>query len=283
MHTYLVTKVQVAWSKLRWSLAQRGLAGTFRFALERAQQPKQTQQAAAGAKPLQHPFDLRHGVDTSGLIGGGELRSGHRHDVYNTAYYGMAPSRFDWVLERWAAEWIANSAHPGITKYSFVDLGCGKGRALLMASQFGFPPGFRQIIGVELNPSLARIAQDNLARWEANHSSCPIEVVHQDATEFVFPPGPCLIYLFNPFAAPVVRRLLPRLESQFAARPGELDVLYFNPESGGLFEAHPGFQLLWSGTMPLSEEDKAADSVASADDRCSVFRWVGTARRQPRR
>ena len=276
-----MTKVQAAWSKLRWSLAQRGLAGTLRFALERAQQ---TQQAAASAEPLLHPFDLRHGVDTSGLIGGGELRSGHRHDVYNTAYYGMAPSRFHWVLERWVAEWIANSAHPAVAEYSFVDLGCGKGRALLMASQFGFPlgfpPGFHRIIGVELNPGLAHIAQDNLARWKANHSSCPIEVVHQDATEFVFPPGPCLIYLFNPFAAPVVRQLIQRLESQFAARSGELDILYFNPESGSLFETHPGFQLLWSGTMPLSEEDKAADSVASADDLCSVFRWVGTARKR---
>ncbi len=81
-------------------------------------------------------------MDTSGLIGGGELRSGHRNDVFNTAYYGMAPSRFQRVMEYW----IDDQTHAALENYSFVDLGCGKGRALLMASEFGF----REAVGVEL-------------------------------------------------------------------------------------------------------------------------------------
>jgi SAM-dependent methyltransferase len=260
-------KIGIAWSKLQWSLVHRGLGGTLRFALQRARRPAA---ASSNAKPLLHPFDQRYGVDTSGLIGGGELRSGHVHDVFNTAYYGMAPSRFRWVTERW----IADTRHAGIDEYAFVDLGCGKGRAVMLASQLSF----RQVVGVELHPDLARIAQDNLGAWEAaKRNLCPVQILCQDATEFVFPQGNCLLYLFNPFAAPVVRKLIERLESQFAARPGSLDIIYFNPESGDLFEAHPGFELLWSGTVPMSEEDTAADSVASPEDLCSVFRWIGTA------
>src|SRR5260370_9588315 len=122
-------KLRTAWSKLQWSLAQRGLGGTLRFALQRAGRPPNQ---ADEAKQQVHPFDARYGVDTGGLIGGGELRSGHRNDVFNTAYYGMAPSRFQRVMEYW----IADQTHAALEGYSFVDLGCGNGRAVMMASEF---------------------------------------------------------------------------------------------------------------------------------------------------
>src|SRR5260370_23850643 len=157
-------KLRTAWSKLRWSLAQRGLGGTLRFARPRARRrPDRSNEA----KPQLHPFDERYGVDTGGLIGGGELRSGHRHDVFNTAYYGMAPSRFQWVME----QWIADQTHAALEDYSFVDLGCGKGRAVMMASQFHF----REVVGVELHAGLARIAEANLATWTAaERTVCPV-------------------------------------------------------------------------------------------------------------
>jgi len=59
-------KLRTAWSKLQWSLAQRGLGGTLRFALLRT-----WRQTPDEATPQLHPFDERYGVDTSGLIGGG--------------------------------------------------------------------------------------------------------------------------------------------------------------------------------------------------------------------
>jgi len=218
--------------------------------------------------PQLHPFDTRYGVDTSGLIGGGELRSGHRHDVFNSAYYGMAPSRFRWAME----SWIADESHAAIEAYSFVDIGCGKGRAIMLASEFGF----REVVGVELHAALAKTAEANVAVWTAaGRAACPVRIVCQDATEFVFPEGACLMYLFHPFAAPVLERLIERIEVDFAGRPCMLDLVYFNPEAGELLEAHRGFELLWTGTVEMSEEDAAADYVASAEDICSVYRWVG--------
>jgi len=102
-----------------------------------------------------------------------------------------------------------------------------------------------------------------------------VRIVCQDATEFVFPEGACLLYLFNPFAAPVMKRLIERIEADFAGRPGMLDLIYFNPEAAELLEAHRGFELLWTGTVAMSEEDTAVDWVASAEDLCSVYRWIG--------
>jgi SAM-dependent methyltransferase len=260
-----MTRLNTAWSKLRWSLAQRGLQGTMRTAFGRLHRQNT---ALAEEKPQLHPFDLRYGVDTSGLIGGGDLRTGHKNDVFNTAYYGMAPSRFRRVME----DWISDSSHAAISHYSFIDLGCGKGRAVMMASEFLF----RQAIGVELNTSLAKTAEANLTVWtDAARAVCPVQILCQDATEFSFPEGPCLLYLFNPFAEPVVKQLIERLEREFADRPGLLDVIYFNPEAGELIETHAGFKLLWTGTVEMSEEDAVADHVASPEDLCSVYRWVG--------
>jgi hypothetical protein len=255
-------QLSTAWSKLRWSLAQRGLAGTLRYALIRA-----NPQTHEEEKPYLHPFDKRYGVDTSGLIGGGKLRSGHKNDVFNTAYYGMAPSRFRSVIE----SWIANLSHANVEDYTFIDLGCGKGRAVMMASEFRF----REAIGVELHASLAKIATSNVATWiEAGRAVCPVQIVCQDATEFVFPQGPCLLYLFNPFTAPVVQRLIERIEADFAKRPGMLDLIYFNPAAEEMLDAHGGFELLWRGTVAMSEEDASVDWVASPEDICSVYRWV---------
>lgn len=247
--------------KLRWSVAQRGLFGTVRFALGRVG-------ARDDGKPRVHPFDLQHGVETSGLIGGSELATGHVHDVYNTAYYGMSPSRFQGAMERWMA--LPPKAAP--ETYTFSDLGCGKGRAVLMATQFPL----REVVGVELHPELARLAEENLRIWQAaSKGATPARIVRGDATEIEFPAGPCLLYLFNPFARPVVDKLLERIETSFQDRPGLLDIMYFNPESAEAFEHARGFELLWSGRIEMSAEDAAADLVASPEDLCNLYRWVG--------
>lgn len=256
--------LSTALAKLRWSLAQRGLVGTLRAALQRIRPSP----GYGTTKPQKHPFDLRYDVDTSGLIGGGDLRSGHRHDVFNTAYYGMAPSRFRTVMQRW----IADETHGAIDSYSFVDLGCGKGRAVLMASEFGFG----NVVGVELHASLAKTAEHNVAVWTAaGRSASPIRILCQDAADFTFPDGACLLYLFHPFAAPVLARVIERIDVEFACRQGMLDVIYFNPEAGELLDLHPGFQRLWTGTVDMSEEDATVDWVASSGDLCSIYRWAG--------
>jgi SAM-dependent methyltransferase len=216
-----------------------------------------------------HPFDERYGVDTGGLIQGPGLQSGLGNDAFNTGYYAMAPSRFQQVMQYW----VADETHPSLENYRFIDLGCGKGRAVLMASLYRF----REAVGVELHTALAQIAENNVAAWtKAGRAVCPIRIVCQDATEFAFPGGPCLLYLFNPFAAPVVQQVIQRIEAEFADQPGKLDLIYFNPEAAKLLDAHLGFELLWTGTLAMSQEEQAADPVASPDDICSVYRWIGT-------
>src|SRR5271154_7200623 len=119
---------------------------------------------------MRHPFDAEHGVQTSGLVRGQHLATGHPHDKHSTAYYGIAPS----VLNGLCARWRSTELIVPPEDYSFVDLGAGMGRAILLASRMPF----REVIGVELHRDLAEIAQNNIDKWElTGRARCPLKIV----------------------------------------------------------------------------------------------------------
>jgi SAM-dependent methyltransferase len=236
----------------------------------------------ATATPI-HPFDEIHGVDTSGLVPASELITGHANDEHVTAYYGVAPSILRTLIDLWRE---TPPPYP-IHSYTFVDIGAGKGRAMLVASELAF----RQVIGVELNPAMASIARENLGRWRNAHAMdttastlAPIQLIEQDALIFDFPSSPTLLFLFHPFEAPVLKALLRHIETQFAQRPGTLDILYVNAECRAVLDQHPAFTRLFIGAVAMSPEDHAADLAAIAqqeeygstgDEECAIYRYTG--------
>jgi SAM-dependent methyltransferase len=254
--------LRIALAKFRWSMHHRGLFGTLRAASNRLASNKNPSQ-----QQFVHPFDAQYGVDTSGLITAVNLVSGHAHDLLGTGYCGVAPSRFQHVMRRWIA---SPPEHP-VSTYFFIDIGCGKGRAIMLASA----QPFAEIIGVELNPGLAQIASANLEKWRATqHPVSPMHVVCQDATEFAFPNTPCLLYLYNPFAEPILKVFLEQIERSFSANPRALDILYCNPRSDRLLAQHPSFRQIWSEAVPISEADIATNPSAGSDEPCSLYRRI---------
>ena len=235
---------------------------------------------------LRHPFDAQHNVQTSGLVHGRHLTTGHSHDEHSTAYYGIAPS----VLETLCARWQQLPLAVPPEDYSFIDIGAGMGRGMLVAARMPF----REVLGVEIHPVLAETAQQNIDRWEASgRARCPMRIACQDATEFQFPANPCVAYLFNPFRELVLKKLIRHIEESFASRPGQLDVIYANDELGDVFTTRPGWTELWRGKVQLSEEDEAADKAIldhqpdgeyawSTDEPCSIYRWSGVSARNTR-
>jgi SAM-dependent methyltransferase len=226
-----------------------------------------------------HPFDLVHGVRTSGLIAGRHLKSGQRNDRHNTAYYGVAPSVFQGMVVRWRR---SKPVAP-IDEFTFVDLGAGMGRAVLLASEYPF----RAVIGVELNPALLRIARKNMTRWRAaGRALVPMRMMGGDVVDFKFPAGPCVAFLFNPFGAPVMRRVLAGMAKDFAGRHGQLDILYVNNEQERVLKRQAGFTQMFLGETRRSRADAVADyrilanqpegeyASSNAED-CSIYRWAG--------
>ncbi len=235
---------------------------------------------------LPHPFDLENGVRTSGLIVGRHLKTGSPRDRQTTAYYGVAPSVFQALVRRWRR---MRPAHP-LEETTFLDIGAGMGRAVLLAAEMPF----HDVIGVEMHPTLVRIARRNLTLWrKVGRAAVPMRMVEADATEFVFPPGPCVAFLFNPFGAAAMRRFLRHAARSFCDR--RLDILYVNNEQEGVLEEQRAnekqgnFVRFFSGQIRRSRADAKADheilsnqpdgEYASADyEDCSIWRWQGTSR-----
>jgi SAM-dependent methyltransferase len=247
-----------------------------------------------------HPFDQAHGVDTSGLVPARHLVTGHANDEHVTAYYGVAPS----ILRALIGHWRETIPPHPISSYTFIDVGAGKGRGLLVASEFRF----RKVVGIELNPSLATIARQNVAHWTASHAEdptseplAPIQIVEGDALDFDLPNTPVLLFLFHPFEAPVLRQLLRRIETRLGApsfaapsrRVGSqtsapaLDLIYVNAECANVLDRNLAFRQLFLDNVKMSPEDHAADLDAIArqreygstgDEECAIYRYTGRAK-----
>jgi hypothetical protein len=93
------------------------------------------------------------------------------------------------------------------------------------------------------------------------------------------------VFLFNPFGATVMRRLLANLSARHARPAGQLDLLYVNNEQERVFELHSGFTRLFLGQVRRSRSDAIADHrimanqpdgeyMASNYEDCSFWRWT---------
>ena len=111
-------------------------------------------------------------------------------------------------------------------EFVFIDLGSGKGRALLMASDYPF----RRVLGVELLPELHDIAQENITNYHSPDQKCrAIESHCCDAREFEFPPEAMVLYIFNPFPESGLAKVIGNLERSIERNPRPVYVVYHNP------------------------------------------------------
>ena len=159
-------------------------------------------------------YDWDHGVDTtSATVGWRERLLG----VFHSPYQPSEPGLFHEMLQ---------SLPTDFTGFTFVDLGSGKGRTLLMASDYPF----RKIIGVELLPELHRVASENLRKYASEKQTCrTLEARCGDAREFNFPADPIVLYLFNPLPEASLRTVVQNLERSLREYPRKVLVIYHNP------------------------------------------------------
>jgi predicted RNA methylase len=124
--------------------------------------------------------------------------------------------------------------------YTFIDLGSGKGRALLLASMHPFT----HIVGVEVQPELNAIARQNIERFNEPGQQCRrIESLCADAREYDYPLTNIVLYLFNPFPDYVLREVLTKLVASAMRHPRSIFVLYNAPFEKQEFERIPELRL----------------------------------------
>ena len=142
--------------------------------------------------------------------------------VFNSPYQPTEAALFHEMIDELRRRTSINFA-----EFTFIDLGSGKGRVLLMASDYPF----RRIVGVELLAALHHIAEQNIAQYHSDSQRCfALESVCADATVFPIPQGPLVLYLFNPFPEAGLRRAIAKLEQDLQRKPRTVYLLYHNPQ-----------------------------------------------------
>ncbi len=172
-------------------------------------------------------FDLRHGlraampmeVTASGAAGNASVLDA-------VQYQGVSPRT---VLE------MLNRLPPCALQSHFVDYGCGKGRGMAV----GMIAGFRHVVGVEMMPALAILAEGNLLRLRKRFPETVVHVCVMDAAMFVPREGPLVAFLYNPFRGETLRRVVARIREHAQRHP--VWVLYVNPVELGVFH-ESGFE-----------------------------------------
>jgi SAM-dependent methyltransferase len=159
-------------------------------------------------------YDWDHRVDTTSATVGWRARL---LGLLHSPYQPTDPVLFHEMLE---------ALKINFAEFVFIDLGSGKGRALLMAADYPF----RRIVGVELLADLHCIAVKNISKYKSDSQRCfAIEPICGDAGNFHFPEEPTVLYLFNPLPEPGLIRLLENLERSLTQRPRPVFVIYHNP------------------------------------------------------
>jgi predicted RNA methylase len=157
-------------------------------------------------------FDLKYGTDTSGVL---------------SMRYDEQPQPGETVRSL--------PTHPNVMRYIlgnlgidfhdfiFIDFGCGKGRALLCASDFPF----KRIIGVEWSKDLSAIAKRNLEIYRSPRQKCAVMEVHcMNVLDYEFPASNTLLYMYSPFGAKITTQVFEKVHRSVFASPRRFLVVY---------------------------------------------------------
>jgi SAM-dependent methyltransferase len=151
-------------------------------------------------------WDQRNNVDTGGWIDLKNLAVVGENREHGRSAVSTPPSAF---------RSIARYFPKDCAEYTFLDIGCGKGRALLIALNYGF----LRVIGVEFSSYLCDVARKNLNHFPHRGSHTDFCVVNEDATKYHLPDGNLVIFLFAPFSPIIFRMFLSNVSRSYAMRP----------------------------------------------------------------
>jgi len=205
-------------SKRAWNFyCTCGFAETTRVASRRIRGglglPSAKQKADdAHHKAVDTSFDGYLGTDTGGTLHLDRLNIVGDNRSIGVGYLGSDPV---WVEK-------AISCLPlDYSQFTFIDLGSGKGRALLIARKYPF----RRIVGIEFAEELHQVALRNMSIVH----DARVELVHGDVATFEIPAEPLVVYLYNPFRPPLAGRIAEKLADSWRRRRRPIYVVYAYP------------------------------------------------------
>ncbi|QGZ66428.1 class I SAM-dependent methyltransferase [Paraburkholderia acidisoli] len=189
-----------------------------------------------------HPIDVEYGTDTSGLVDAPTLRDARLVGQLRP-YMGSQPT----IIRR-ALDTLGN-----VTGYTFIDIGCGKGRPMIVASEYAFALA----LGYDISADLVRTANRNAARIAQRFPyRPPIRAIAANVSDLTLPSGNLVVFLFNPFGAELMTALRHKLEAGLASGAIQhLFVVYDNPVCGEVFDGSPLLRRWFAGVFAYDHRE----------------------------
>jgi len=138
---------------------------------------------------------------------------------------------------------------------TFVDFGSGKGRVLLIASQFNF----KRVIGVEFDARLHQTACENIRSFRGRRCCQEVTSVRGRAEEFTIPDGDLVLYFFHPFEAEILERTLENIVRSYRANPRRILLVFFRPAHAALIERFEEFHRIPVKPLPFDVVRSSCD------------------------
>jgi SAM-dependent methyltransferase len=174
-------------------------------------------------------FDGEHGTDTARIVGPAALDVPDVALEHTNRYEAVAAQTFSSIMRD------LQIAHE---QFVFVDMGCGKGRALLLAASFPF----KQIVGVDISAILTGVALKNVKTFKGEPRRCnQIQLVCTDASSYEPPLEKLVVFFYNPFDEHIMRLVLANIEKSLHEFPRKIYVLYHHPVHRSLWDASGEF------------------------------------------
>lgn len=194
-------------------------------------------------------FDHERGTDTGGIISSWDLGGvlGSAEDSY--PYEATNPTELRSAL---------HELHLDYTRYTFVDVGSGKGRALLVAAEFPF----RAVLGVEHAQILHEIAVQNIRRDRGPRLCRDVKSILSDATTYSPPQGSLVLFIFNPFQERIVGCVLEKLHSTQQTESDDVQILYKGQSQPEFFNGFGFRKIAQHGDLILYRRKETGSRIA---------------------
>jgi SAM-dependent methyltransferase len=165
---------------------------------------------------LDSGFDYWNGTDTTRRIHPTRIQTDSANRTHSSYYGATRALPFFGLLKQL-------NLPKDIT---FVDLGSGKGRVVLLAAEWGF----RKVVGIEFSGPLCEINRNNLVAYKRRHAlKAQVEIIESDVTQYVFQKDDRVCFLFDPFDSVILEQVLRNLKQSLRLHPRTLWMIYNTP------------------------------------------------------
>ena len=177
-------------------------------------------------------YEKKLGIHTHSIVNLDHLTLAGNNTYENHHYQGAS---YDVLFK------IFRKLPTGTHHHTFVDYGCGKGRAIFVAEQCGFT----KLIGVDIAQELIEEANENKMNYKPINSFSSIDFVFNDATKYSITQDSCIFYFFNPFGATILNKVLENIKESVKQYPRKIYCIYLNPKYKAVFNEN-GFNEIYT-------------------------------------